>query len=550
MDPLHPYIWQSSGTEVFRWQTNGTPVVDGSGWPVLYPSGGFRKGLVVDARGHVWTAHGEGSTTVGHLDTNGVLLGTVTLSVSNVLGRGPTGVAVDAAGKIWASNLDSNGVMRIEPEAGTMVLWTNVVAGVTNVVTNYVGQADLRVDLGDGRGHPAPYNVAAQPYNYSDMTGFNNRIVNPGGQPLKGYWVVVDDSGQTNLVWRKVSWTDNLAQQTNCSVTVLVRASDDRGALLAKPFREVTNNVPFTGLNGRYIEVRVAMTRASATNNLVIYDLTLHGRSSTFPEGYVDYAWPIHEGDDALFLPVVEAPGPFAYLWYVQYPWMEEWDWTFLPAETNATFLMTNVDTWVDGTRVKAQAITATGESVMLEAAELYVGAVGINLPNSGSSGPASRYPATINVFGQPTNFNTVRVEVTVWGLSHTRSADLSVLLVSPLGKQIMLMSNVGGTNGVTGGILRFVQGWSEPTQFDPLQTPGPSPWPRYLGPSNYGQVAQMPQVGSDPPPSHTGIYSVQLYDLELDNPNGHWKLYIYDNVSPGGNGSLTGSWDLDFTFQ
>ena len=60
VDPLHPYVWRTSGAadtaaEVFRWHTNGTPVTDGSGWPVMYPSDGHRKGLVVDSRGHVWT---------------------------------------------------------------------------------------------------------------------------------------------------------------------------------------------------------------------------------------------------------------------------------------------------------------------------------------------------------------------------------------------------------------------------------------------------------------------------------------------------------------
>ncbi|HEY9173314.1 MAG TPA: hypothetical protein VI136_13595 [Verrucomicrobiae bacterium] len=270
------------------------------------------------------------------------------------------------------------------------------------------------------------------------MTGFNNRGVNPGGQPLKGYWVVVDDSGQTNLVWRKVSWTDNLQQQTNCTIAVLVRASDDRSALRDEPFLVVSNNVPFTGVNGRFIEVRVALTRTSATNHPVVYDLTLHGVSSTFPYGFVDYGWPVNEGDAVEFWPVVDAPGPFAYQWHVQYPWMEEGDWTLVPGETNSSYWMTNVDTWVDGTKVKAQLLTGTGETVMLEATELEVGAVRIDIPGTGSLGPATRYPATINVFGQPTSLNSVAV--TLWGLSHTRSADMNILLLSPS------VSGVGAT--------------------------------------------------------------------------------------------------------
>jgi hypothetical protein len=30
------------------------------------------------------------------------------------------------------------------------------------------------------------------------MTGFNERVVNPGMKPFKGYWIVVNDSGMSN----------------------------------------------------------------------------------------------------------------------------------------------------------------------------------------------------------------------------------------------------------------------------------------------------------------------------------------------------------------
>jgi hypothetical protein len=153
--------------------------------------------------------------------------------------------------------------------------------------------------------------------------------------------------------------------------------------------------------------------------------------------------------------------------------------------------------------------------------------------------GPASRYPATIDVLGQPTNLNSVAV--TMWGLDHTRTADLNLLLLSPSGKRVILMSNVGGTNGVSGAILTFVQGWSPPLQ------PGaiPSGQHSYYGPSNYGQ--KTPQVPFGLP---AGAYSSNLNDLQGDDPNGLWKLYIYDDVQPGGIGQITGSWSLDFTFQ
>jgi subtilisin-like proprotein convertase family protein len=445
------------------------------------------------------------------------------------------GVSVDAAGKIWAASLECSNAMRIDPNGGEAV--------ERDGVTNHIGLVDLVVDLGDGTFHTGQYaGVAAAPYNYSDMTGFNNHIVNPGGQPLKGHWTVVDDSGMAGGFWHAVSWSNYLP--AGCSVEVHVRASDDRVTLAHEAFLAVSNDVPFTGVNGRYIEVRVALTRTNASQQPVLYDLTLHGLSTVWAEaGYVDYSWPVHEGDDVEFWPVVDVPGPLGYQWYALYPWAN--DFVLLDGETNATLVSTNVDSFDDGSSFSVVVTSTTGESLFLEPAELFVGAVGIDIPASGSSGPASRYPATIDVFGQPTNFNRVSVSVTVWGLGHQRSADLSILLVSPAGTNIMLMSNVGGTNGVNGAVLSFRQGWSPPVQSGAIPTGGP--WP--YGPSNYGGETQMPQVGTDPPPAHTGLYSTNLDDMQYDSPNGRWKLYIYDR-NQGMVGELTGSWQLNFDFQ
>jgi hypothetical protein len=109
--------------------------------------------------------------------------------------EGPTGVSVDSAGRIWAGCYDADAAVRIDPNAGPMAVMTSVVPGATNTVrvTNHVGLVDMVVDLGDGTWHQEPYKVAAHPYNYSDMTGFNERVVNPTFKPFKGYWLVVND---------------------------------------------------------------------------------------------------------------------------------------------------------------------------------------------------------------------------------------------------------------------------------------------------------------------------------------------------------------------
>ncbi len=106
-------------------------------------------------------------------------------------------------------------------------------------------------------------------------------------------------------------------------------------------------------------------------------------------------------------------------------------------------------------------------------------------------------------------------------------------------------MSNVGGTNGVSNASITFRQDAYLPSQTGPILPP----WPVEYRPSNYGGVSQMPQVGTDPPPTHSGTYSANLDDLQYDDPNGVWKLYIYDNVS-GMKGYLDSSWGLNFDFH
>ncbi len=104
--------------------------------------GGDRGVAVTPVDNDVWVANSGGSS-VSRLDNSGNLLGVITV------GSTPTGVAVDADGKVWVTNMDSHNAMRIDPDLGTY------------------GEVDLTVSLGSG----------ASPYNYSDMTGIMARYV-------------------------------------------------------------------------------------------------------------------------------------------------------------------------------------------------------------------------------------------------------------------------------------------------------------------------------------------------------------------------------------
>jgi hypothetical protein len=283
------------------------------------------------------------------------------------------------------------------------------------------------------------------------------------------------------------------------------------------------------------------MMRDVPSKHPALDDLTLYGISSGFAgDLFLDDAW-AYETQDAVFSPALTGAEPMGYQWFRQYPW--ETNWVEVAGATNAEFVLTNVDSWVDWTMTSVLVTNGNGESLWLGPAYLDVVPLTMFVPASGSSGPATRYPATINVFGQPTNLNNV--VVTVWGLTHTRSADLNFLLLSPSGKRIILMSNVGGTNGVSNANIIFRQNAALPSQSGPIVPLNAQSHDVQYQPSNYGQ--KTPQVPFGLP---AGSYSSNLDDLNGDNPNGAWKLYIYDDVSPGGIGQLYGSWSLVFTFQ
>ncbi|MEF8715334.1 MAG: dockerin type I domain-containing protein [Accumulibacter sp.] len=222
-------------------------------WPHGRP---FAQGVVVDGNGNAWVAHSAvgpltgtpnfpgivPATTVGHLKTSGILTGTfvgnVTLVDStvtpNIVGEGPTGVAVDTNGKIWVTNYYTHNVMRIDPDLGPI-----------GGASLRVGAVDLTVDLGPG----------AFPYNYSDMTG---QIAI--GNPTQGFWQVVHDGLALGTPWGTITWNSEPQAfvPLGASITVAARAADTQAALSGQSFITVTSGLPFN-LTGRYIEVKASL---------------------------------------------------------------------------------------------------------------------------------------------------------------------------------------------------------------------------------------------------------------------------------------------------
>lgn len=141
----------------------------------------------------------------------------------------------------------------------------------------------------------------------------------------------------------------------------------------------------------------------------------------------------------------------------------------------------------------------------------------------------ATNYPSTIDVTGMVGGIH--RVIVTLDGIAHTAPADIDVLLVSPGGQKVVLMSDVGGRTPVTGVRLRFDDNARSLSADTPLVTGTNAPT----------------NVGTDdtfPSPAPAGPYATALSAFAGVDPNGTWSLYVVDD-SAGDAGQIALGWSL-----
>jgi len=215
----------------------------------------YAQGCVVDGNDDVWVAHSlvGGGNSVGHILNNGTYIGNVSV------GNGPTGVAVDAAGKIWATNYYTQTASRIDPSAGPTGADGSTPVGAVDFTT---------VDLG------------GQLYNYSDMTG--STLIAP---PNTGTWTVIHDSELFDSPWSNVSWTSD--EPTGSSITVTVASSNNAIGPFSAP-EPVTNGVNLSSTPaGQYLKVTVTFNRADGFDpSPVLFDLTI--RTSAVATGAAD----------------------------------------------------------------------------------------------------------------------------------------------------------------------------------------------------------------------------------------------------------------------
>src|SRR3954447_6165148 len=147
------------------------------------------------------------------------------------------------------------------------------------------------------------------------------------------------------------------------------------------------------------------------------------------------------------------------------------------------------------------------------------------------SSGPASTYPAPIQVSGLTGTITDVDVRLNT--LDHPFPSDLDVMLVGPGGQHVVLMSDAGSNHPAV-----------DTTFFIDDEAPFPVPGlgqintDRYQ-PTNYGSGDPFPA----PAPSASDA-ATALSAFDGTNPNGVWSLYVVDDTLMDSD-SLKDGWSL-----
>ena len=121
-------------------------------------------------------------------------------------------------------------------------------------------------------------------------------------------------------------------------------------------------------------------------------------------------------------------------------------------------------------------------------------------------------------------------------GLSHEYPTDLEILLVSPAGQGILLMSDAGGGTAISNVNLTF----------DDAAVAVLSDTSRILS-GTYKPTDYSPPDDAIPAPAPGRPYGTNLSVFNGIDPNGPWSLYVSDDFVDFA-GSISNGWSLTLT--
>jgi hypothetical protein len=187
------------------------------------------RGVAITDDGDVWTAN-SAPGTVTRWTQNGVIKAHIPV------GNTPTGVSVDAAGKVWVVNNGDEYIHRINPATDSIELSKRL--------------------------------VGATHYGYSDMTGIVARNV----ATRIGIWSLIHSAGLPDAAWEQVLWNAVVPEGT--SLKVRVRSSNNKVSW--SNWEEAANGEKLAATpRGKFLQVQVTMQILSGDASPILYDLTV-----------------------------------------------------------------------------------------------------------------------------------------------------------------------------------------------------------------------------------------------------------------------------------
>jgi T5SS/PEP-CTERM-associated repeat protein len=148
------------------------------------------------------------------------------------------------------------------------------------------------------------------------------------------------------------------------------------------------------------------------------------------------------------------------------------------------------------------------------------------------NNGVGTPYPSTIAVGGY--SGVVTNVTVTLSALSIPFPERLDILLVSPAGQKVMLMSDAGGLNNIVGVTLSFDDAAGTTLPFGASGT---------ITTGTYRPTDHQPGENM-PAPAPAGPFSTTLSSFNGSSPNGVWRLFVV-NDSGGSPSGTIGGWTL-----
>jgi subtilisin-like proprotein convertase family protein/putative transposon-encoded protein len=166
--------------------------------------------------------------------------------------------------------------------------------------------------------------------------------------------------------------------------------------------------------------------------------------------------------------------------------------------------------------------------------AVVFTNPASITLTDATAIGIGNPYPANIAVSGM--TGTTTNVTVTLNNVNHTFPDDLDLLLVSPTADNLILLSDVGGSDDAT-NITITLDDAAGPTIPDATKlNAGP------FKPTNIGTGDTWPAPA--PAPSANTTFAAAFNG---DDPNGTWNLYVVDDLGADA-GTIGNGWSITVT--